>query len=363
MSLKGIVGGTCLALLAVVLAAPARAQGERGKAEMKAGPGVITVDYGRPSLKGRDMFAQLQEGTFWRVGRNEATVLTTPVDLAFGGTRVAKGAYSLWLKKSGESFLLVFNSQTGQWGTQHDPGQGRRQRDDDEVAPPRARRDVHHRPHPGAQGRRPGPELGPHEAGGALRDPEVGEGWTSCDASALPPFSPSLLPRSPRTPPALRGIETGDLDRSVAPCTDFHEFANGAWRAANPIPPSMVRWSRRWAAGEAAKDQLNAILDEVSAPTKWPKGSVEQLIGDHYASCMDEARVEALGLEPIRPLLAEIDGVTDIAGVQKMIGRFHELAIPVPFGLTASPDSHAADPGRSPTSTPRASGCPIATTT
>jgi hypothetical protein len=121
MSLKGIVGGTCLGLLAMVLAAPASAQGERGKAEMKAGPGVITVDYGRPSLKGRDMFAQLQEGTFWRVGRNEATVLTTPVDLAFGGTRVATGAYSLWLKKSGESFLLVFNSQTGQWGTQHDP--------------------------------------------------------------------------------------------------------------------------------------------------------------------------------------------------------------------------------------------------
>ena len=140
--------------------------------------------------------------------------------------------------------------------------------------------------------------------------------------------------------PALRGVEAGDLDRSVAPCTDFYEFANGAWRAANPIPPSMVRWSRRWAAGEAAKDQLNAILDQVSASTTWPKGSVEQLIGDHYASCMDEARVEALGLEPIRPLLAEIDGLKDIAGVQKVIGRLHELAIPVPFGLTASPDNH-----------------------
>ncbi len=98
--------------------------------------------------------------------------------------------------------------------------------------------------------------------------------------------------------PALRGVEAGDLDRSVAPCADFYEFANGAWRAANPIPPSMVRWSRRWAAGEAAKDQLNAILDQVSASTSWPKGSVEQLIGDHYASCMDEARVETLGLEP-----------------------------------------------------------------
>jgi len=82
----------------------------------------------------------------------------------------------------------------------------------------------------------------------------------------------------------------------------------------------------------------------VSSSTKWPKGSVEQLIGDHYASCMDEARVEALGLEPLRPLLAEIDGLTDIAGVQRIVGRLHEIAIPIPFGLTGSPDPH--DPTR-----------------
>jgi putative endopeptidase len=144
--------------------------------------------------------------------------------------------------------------------------------------------------------------------------------------------------------PTRKGIETGDLDRSVAPCADFYEFANGTWRAANPIPPSMVRWSRRWAAGEAVKDQLNAILDEVSARTDWPKGSIEQLVGDYYGACMDEARVEKLGLEPVKPLLAEIDALADISGVQRMIGRFHELAIPVPFGMAASPDSH--DPTR-----------------
>ena len=91
MTLKGIVGWTCLGVLTTVLVAPAGAQGERGKAELAAGSGVITVDYGRPSLKGRDMFSQLQEGAFWRMGRNEATVLTTPVDLAFGATRIEIG--------------------------------------------------------------------------------------------------------------------------------------------------------------------------------------------------------------------------------------------------------------------------------
>jgi hypothetical protein len=108
-------------LLTAFLVAPATAQATRGKADLKAGAGTITVDYGQPALKGRDMLSQLKEGTFWRMGMNEATVFTTPVDLAFGTTKLAKGSYTLWLKKVGEGFELVFNSQTGQWGTQHDP--------------------------------------------------------------------------------------------------------------------------------------------------------------------------------------------------------------------------------------------------
>jgi Protein of unknown function (DUF2911) len=108
-------------IVAASLAAPAAAQGARGKAELKAASGAVTIDYGRPSLKGRDMLSKLEPGSFWRMGMNEATVLTTPVDLSFGSTKVAKGSYSLWLKKEDGQFELVFNTQTGQWGTQHDP--------------------------------------------------------------------------------------------------------------------------------------------------------------------------------------------------------------------------------------------------
>ncbi|HEX9710463.1 MAG TPA: DUF2911 domain-containing protein, partial [Candidatus Thermoplasmatota archaeon] len=118
--LKNAAGWLSFGMLFASLAAPTGAQGARGKAELKAGPGVVTVDYGRPALKGRDMLTRLQDGSFWRMGMNEATVFTTPVDLAFGTTKVAKGSYSLWLKKDGAKFLLVFNSETGQWGTRHD---------------------------------------------------------------------------------------------------------------------------------------------------------------------------------------------------------------------------------------------------
>jgi len=108
-------------LMCGILTIGALAQGSRGKAELKAGAGMITVDYGQPALKGRDMLSKLEVGQSWRMGSNAATTLTTPVDLVFGSTRIAKGTYTLTLKReSADSFQLVFNSQTGQWGTQHD---------------------------------------------------------------------------------------------------------------------------------------------------------------------------------------------------------------------------------------------------
>src|SRR5258705_1749157 len=140
------------------------------------------------------------------------------------------------------------------------------------------------------------------------------------------------------------GIYAEDLDRKTDPCQDFYEYANGAWRAANPIPASMTRWSRRWASGETAKEQLKSILEEVSARKDWKKGTVEQQIADYYGSCMDQARIDRLGLTPLQPWLADIDAMKGPADLHKMIGRFHELGISVPFGLRGELDNH--NPGQ-----------------
>ena len=137
-----------------------------------------------------------------------------------------------------------------------------------------------------------------------------------------------------------QGIQMGDIDQKADACTDFFQFANGKWRADNPIPPSMVRWSRRWQAGEAAKDQLKVILDDVSSKTDWPRGSVEELIGDYYGSCMNEAQVNKLGIAPAKPMLTEIDAMKTPADLQHMIRRLHEEAVFVPFGLSSTPDNH-----------------------
>jgi putative endopeptidase len=139
---------------------------------------------------------------------------------------------------------------------------------------------------------------------------------------------------------AQHGIEVSDLDRKADPCTDFAQYANGTWHAQNPIPSYMDRWSRRWKAGEEAKEQLKDILEDVSKRTDWPKGSVEQLIGDFYGSCMNEAQINRLGLAPAEPMLKQIDAIKTQADLQRMIRQLQEMGAFVPFGLIAQPDNH-----------------------
>jgi endothelin-converting enzyme/putative endopeptidase len=138
-----------------------------------------------------------------------------------------------------------------------------------------------------------------------------------------------------------KGIELGDIDRAADACTDFYDFANGTWRAENPIPASMSQWSRRVAARETNRQRILSVLEDVSRKTDWKPGSVEQLVGDHYASCMDEAAVDAAGLTPLAPLLAEIDGLRNPADVQRVIRRLHDIAVAVPLTINGATDYDA----------------------
>ena len=84
--------------------------------------------------------------------------------------------------------------------------------------------------------------------------------------AGVAPISPrAKRPAARRRARRRRASRLGDLDRAADPCTDFYAFANGAWRAANPIPAGTQRWSRRLAAREANRQQLKALLEELAA--------------------------------------------------------------------------------------------------
>jgi endothelin-converting enzyme/putative endopeptidase len=139
---------------------------------------------------------------------------------------------------------------------------------------------------------------------------------------------------------AQRGIILDDMNPDVAACTDFYEHANGNWRAQHAIPDYMDRWSRRWQSGELNKEHVRDILAEVSARQDWPAGSAEQLAGDFYAACMDETRVNELGIAPALPLLQEIQAIKTGADVQNVLTHLHRLGIPVPFAVYSTQDLH-----------------------
>jgi endothelin-converting enzyme/putative endopeptidase len=139
----------------------------------------------------------------------------------------------------------------------------------------------------------------------------------------------------------LHGIDVNDMDRKASPCQNFYDFANGNWRANNPIPPSMVMWSRRWAAGESTKDVLRGILEDAAAhsSTAAPK-STERLIGDYYTACMNEKEIDAQGVKALHRELDLIQSIQTVADLQNVIIRLNEEALFAPFAFGSAQDPH-----------------------
>lgn len=131
MQRKRLATGVSLVMLIAVLGMaqqPPQDKSKRssppGTAEVTLKNKEITIDYSRPSLKGRKVGQELAPyGKVWRTGANEATALNTAIDLNIGGARIPAGKYTLYTLPSEGTWKLIINKQTGQWGTQYDESQ------------------------------------------------------------------------------------------------------------------------------------------------------------------------------------------------------------------------------------------------
>jgi putative endopeptidase len=138
-----------------------------------------------------------------------------------------------------------------------------------------------------------------------------------------------------RAADAVPVIDATAIDRTVSPCQNFYQFACGNWIRKNPIPADRGRWTRFDALAEHNLDKLRAILEAAAAGSD----PATRKIGDFYASCMDEAGIEAKGLTPLAPELARIDALTGADGLPALLAREHQTGTRAFFSFRSTQDN------------------------
>jgi putative endopeptidase len=131
--------------------------------------------------------------------------------------------------------------------------------------------------------------------------------------------------------PVLPGFDLANLDRKVSPTEDFYQFAIGGWQTRNPIPPEYPRWGSFDQLADRNNQALKGILEAAAKNTKAKAGSVDQKIGDFYASFMDTAAIEAAGLKPLQGEFDRIAAIQDRTGLIDAFAHLQQTGIKVPF--------------------------------
>ena len=91
-----------------------------------AGPARISIDYGQPHLRGRNVIGMpgvVPWDSAWRTGANMATQLSTEVDLTIGNTFIPRGVYTLFSFPTRNGWKLIVSKAVLQWGTDYDASQ------------------------------------------------------------------------------------------------------------------------------------------------------------------------------------------------------------------------------------------------
>jgi predicted metalloendopeptidase len=139
------------------------------------------------------------------------------------------------------------------------------------------------------------------------------------------------------------GVDTAGFDRSVRPQDDFYRFVNGTWLRTTQIPADRSSFGAFVTLTDRSEAAVRQILDEAVAAPNPARGSDTQKLGDLYASFMDSARVERLGVTPIRPDLARIRAVTSRAQYPALFATAAELGGGYPFGANVGQDAKQSD--------------------
>jgi putative endopeptidase len=137
---------------------------------------------------------------------------------------------------------------------------------------------------------------------------------------------------------ATSTLKLADLDTSINACQDLNGFVNSKWLAANPVPNDRTSWGSFEMLDERSENAQKGILEALDK-TKPAAGSLEQLVGDFYASGMDEAKINGTpAATKLKPYLDDIDAIKTPDDLVAYIDANYAKGIVDVFGFGGQPD-------------------------
>src|SRR4051812_17165210 len=140
----------------------------------------------------------------------------------------------------------------------------------------------------------------------------------------------------------LSGIDLSIIDANVRPQDDLYQHVNGGWLNSTVIPDDRPLEGTFTALRDASELAVKEIIEQAAARGAQATG-IERKIGDLYNSFMDEAAVEARGLDPLRARLAEVYATTSVGGLVALVGRLFRADVSGLFYIYPAPDAGNPD--------------------
>ena len=161
-------------------------------------------------------------------------------------------------------------------------------------------------------------------------------------AACTPLFAAGPADTTAAAPAPRSGLDARDRDHGVRAQDDFFRYANGGWLKAHDIPADKAGWGVFNEVDEATRAKVRGIVEGTLADAGRQPGSEAQKIADLYASYLDEARLDALGIEPLAGELARVAALSDKRMLPALFARWNRIAVTAPFGVQVHQDARDA---------------------